>query len=140
MSLFVGNLSRNVPDREVHEEFKKYGPCSYVKKVRITHHTPFPTTTVSLFWPSNPKPLNLNCVSISFCHSGSSILYFRHRDLLLSLNLKMMTMRTKPRKVSMKATWEVADSTLSGASSRRNSIQIRLAGQSQKTRGQEKRT
>ena len=34
MSLFVGNLSRNVRYEEIREQFEAKGPCSIQKKVR----------------------------------------------------------------------------------------------------------
>ena len=34
MSLFVGNISKNVNERELEDEFEKYGKCSINFKVR----------------------------------------------------------------------------------------------------------
>ena len=36
MSLFVGNLSKNVRSDELKDEFKKYGQCTVTNKVSLT--------------------------------------------------------------------------------------------------------
>jgi RNA recognition motif-containing protein len=35
MSLFVGNISKNVKERDFEDEFKNFGPCQVTLKVTI---------------------------------------------------------------------------------------------------------
>jgi len=97
MSLFVGNISKNVRQYELEDQFNKFGKCSIKQKVTWREITQL--AFYCYFSPSTDVNLSFSCLFRARLPSSNS---------RVSVTLKM------PRRASKARTWAVSKSLLSG--------------------------